>query len=109
MFVTHALVKDAEIRAFQAEEDRLKMKETLQIIASGSEVHSVVSDAQIAQLQKLSGIPLPPTQLTYHARLAPTGEGDLAFTWADKPHRVIYDLCARIELAGEALRDLDNG
>lgn len=30
-------------------------------------------------------------------RLAPGGEGPLAATWRDKPHRLIYDLCAEIE------------
>jgi hypothetical protein len=27
------------------------------------------------------------------ARMAPSGFGELASTWEDKPHRVVYDLC----------------
>lgn len=30
-------------------------------------------------------------------RLAPSGEGPLADKWRDKPHRLIYDLCALLE------------
>ena len=30
-------------------------------------------------------------------RLAPSGEGPHADTWKDKPHRLVYDLCAEIE------------
>ena len=30
-------------------------------------------------------------------RLAPSGEGEHAFTWNDKPHRLIYDLCGEVE------------
>jgi hypothetical protein len=28
--------------------------------------------------------------------VAPAGAGDLAYTWTDKPHRLIYDLIAHI-------------
>jgi hypothetical protein len=30
-------------------------------------------------------------------RNAPGGTGPLAATWADKPHRLVYDLCSEIE------------
>lgn len=30
-------------------------------------------------------------------RLAPSGEGEQAHQWKDKPHRLIYDLCNEIE------------
>lgn len=30
-------------------------------------------------------------------RLAPSGIGPHAFTWKDKPHRLVYDLCHEIE------------
>jgi hypothetical protein len=30
-------------------------------------------------------------------RRAPSGEGPLAAEWKDKPHRLIYDLCKRVE------------
>jgi hypothetical protein len=50
-----------------------------------------------AQLQKDAGIPDPVTDLTYEARLAVSGQGPLAYTWEDKPHRIVYDLCREIE------------
>ena len=34
---------------------------------------------------------------TQDYRLAPGGEGPQAATWKDKPHRLVYDLCAEIE------------
>ncbi len=34
---------------------------------------------------------------TREYRLAPSGEGPQAFNWNDKPHRLVYDLCAEIE------------
>jgi hypothetical protein len=34
-------------------------------------------------------------------RNAPSGKGPLAAEWADKPHRLIYDLCHRLELAAQ--------
>lgn len=30
-------------------------------------------------------------------RLAPSGEGPRAGEWADKPHRLVYDLCGEVE------------
>ncbi len=30
---------------------------------------------------------------TQEYRLAPSGEGEQASTWKDKPHRLVYDLC----------------
>jgi hypothetical protein len=40
-------------------------------------------------------------------RSAVNGEGPLAATWADKPHRLVYDLCGEIErlrmVAGERI------
>jgi hypothetical protein len=50
-----------------------------------------------------------PTEITYLARLAVAGEGEWAYTWTDKPHRVVYDLCRHIEEAAvraAALSDL---
>lgn len=32
-------------------------------------------------------------------RNAPSGVGPLASTWSDKPHRLLYDLCGRLEAA----------
>ena len=37
-------------------------------------------------------------------RIAPGGEGDQAFNWKDKPHRLIYDLCEEIELLQAILK-----
>jgi hypothetical protein len=34
---------------------------------------------------------------THDYRIAPGGDGPQAADWADKPHRLIYDLCAEIE------------
>ena len=44
-----------------------------------------------------SSIPHLPTQLTYDCRAAIGGNGPLAYTWQDKPHRLVYDLCREIE------------
>jgi hypothetical protein len=30
-------------------------------------------------------------------RLAPSGQGPQADQWADKPHRLVYDLCSEVE------------
>lgn len=46
-------------------------------------------------------------------RLAPSGVGPLAAEWADKPHRLIYDLVNRVKLAEaaalSAVQQLDQG
>ena len=36
-------------------------------------------------------------------RLAPSGEGSRAYDWADKPHRLVYDLCRAVEEGAAAL------
>lgn len=36
--------------------------------------------------------------------IAPNGEGPIAAQWADKPHRLVYDLCRHIVGQGELLR-----
>lgn len=43
----------------------------------------------------------PPT-VTQEYREAMSGEGELAGQWHDKPHRLVYDLCAEVD----ALRDV---
>lgn len=35
--------------------------------------------------------------VTSDYRLAPSGEGPLAYTWDDKPHRLVYDLCGEVD------------
>ena len=49
------------------------------------------------KLKMDAGIPHLPTQLTYDCRAAIGGKGPLAYTWQDKPHRLVYDLCREIE------------
>jgi len=34
---------------------------------------------------------------TQDYRLAPSGDGEQANTWKDKPHRLVYDLCSEVE------------
>lgn len=47
--------------------------------------------------QQDAGIPFPPTPLTHEFRLAIAGQGPRAYDWADKPHRLVYDLCRVLE------------
>jgi len=56
-----------------------------------------VSETELLRLKNGCEIPDMPTQMTYHLRLAPSGEGDYANEWDDKPHRLIYDACREIE------------
>jgi len=66
-----------------------------------------VEDAKLHEMQQLAGLPFPPTEATYAFRQAVNGEGDHAFDWQDKPHRLVYDLCRIIEAdaaANAALR-----
>lgn len=49
------------------------------------------------ELQKDAGLEHPPTDMTYRYRMALSGVGDMGYEWADKPHRLVYDLCAEIE------------
>ena len=58
------------------------------------------------KLKMDAGIPHLPTQLTYDCRAAIGGNGPLAYTWQDKPHRLVYDLCREIERLEGALRNL---
>lgn len=84
-------------------------EEALRIIASGNDLYGDVSEDELVRLQKDCGTYSPPTQLTYHARLAPGGKGDLAFTWSDKPHRIVFDLCDRIEVAAAYFDTTEGG
>ena len=59
--------------------------------------HGVYTDEQKAELKADAGIKTFPTDLTYECRLAPSGIGPLAYTWSDKPHRLLYDLCHEVE------------
>lgn len=55
-------------------------------------------DAKL-KMQKDADLEHPPIDFTLPFRQAMSGEGKLAFTWSDKPHRLIYDLCRYIETA----------
>ena len=52
---------------------------------------------ELLRLKNDCEIPDMPTQMTYHLRRAPGGEGDYASAWKNKPHRLIYDACREIE------------
>lgn len=52
---------------------------------------------QKMELKRLTGIPNLPTDLTYEARLAISGDGEYAYEWSDKPHRLVWRLCQRLE------------
>jgi len=56
-----------------------------------------VPQEELERLKKDCEIPHMPTQMTYHLRLAPSGEGDYGYEWKNKPHRLIYDACQEIE------------
>lgn len=53
----------------------------------------------VEKLRKDAGLEHRPTPLTYEMRLAMSGEGEWAFQWTDKPHRLIYTLCTALENA----------
>lgn len=57
-----------------------------------------------ADLQRAAGISHTPTDLTYDCRMAINGDGPRAYDWADKPHRLVYDLCSAVERLESALR-----
>lgn len=56
---------------------------------------------ELEELRERAGIIYTPTQLTYEARYAVSGEsvfdGRMAYNWEDKPHRVVHELCEHIE------------
>jgi hypothetical protein len=58
---------------------------------------TAVSQEELLRLKNDCEIPDMPTKLTYHLRRAPSGGGDLADEWNNKPHRLIYDACREIE------------
>lgn len=58
---------------------------------------------ELKKLQKDAGIPHLPTQLTYQLRRAVAGYGTLAYQWADKPHRLVYDACREIEAQADTI------
>jgi len=67
-----------------------------------------VSEEELLQLKNDCQIPDMPTQMTYHLRLAPSGEGDYAYTWKDKPHRLIYDASSEIERLNVRIGQLED-
>jgi hypothetical protein len=67
-----------------------------------------VSEDELLRLKNDCEIPDMPTQMTYHLRLAPSGEGDYAYTWKDKPHRLIYDASREIERLNVRVQQLED-
>lgn len=59
---------------------------------------------EASKLKSDAGIPHMPTALTYDCRLAVEGDGPLAYTWEDKPHRLVFSLCWELETIAAALR-----
>jgi len=64
-----------------------------------------VSQDELVKLMNDCEIPDMPTQMTYHLRLAPSGEGDYANEWDNKPHRLIYDACREIERLAAIIKE----
>jgi hypothetical protein len=56
-----------------------------------------VEPKDLLRLKADANLTNTPTALTWHARMAPSGEGTMAGDWADKPHRLVYNLCSYIE------------
>ena len=67
----------------------------------------LATTAELEALKKDAGIPHLPTQLTYEARLAISGEGPRAYDWSDKPHRIVFDLCREIEKNADRVEQLE--
>jgi hypothetical protein len=61
---------------------------------------------QKKQLQIDAGIPHLPTDLTYECRIAIAGEGERAYDWSDKPHRLVYDLSRQVEADAIRIEEL---
>jgi hypothetical protein len=51
-------------------------------------------------------MPMSQGTTTDDYRNAPSGEGPLATEWADKPHRLVYDLCGEVEALQADVRKL---
>ena len=62
---------------------------------------------QKKQLQFDAGIPHLPTDLTYECRMAISGEGERAYEWRDKPHRLVYDLSRQVEADADRIKQLE--
>ena len=62
---------------------------------------------QKKRLQIDAGIPHLPTDLTYQCRIAITGEGNRAYDWSDKPHRLVYDLSRQVEADADRIKQLE--
>ncbi len=66
-----------------------------------------VSEEELLRLKNDCEISTMPTQMTYHLRRAPSGEGDYTYEWKDKPHRLIYDASSEIERLTARNRELE--
>jgi hypothetical protein len=61
---------------------------------------------QKKQLQFDAHTPHLPTDLTYECRMAISGEGERAYEWRDKPHRLVYDLSRQVEADAVRIEEL---
>ena len=68
---------------------------------------TAVSQDELVRLKNDCRIPDMPTQMTYHLRSAMWGEGDWAYQWKDKPHRLVYDACREIERLSAIIQELE--
>jgi hypothetical protein len=66
-----------------------------------------ISPEAVAKMQADIGLPHPPTEFTYHCRLAVAGGGPRAYDWADKPHRLVFDLCREAEALAARVAELE--
>lgn len=66
-----------------------------------------IPEEELLRLKNDCEIPDMPTQMTYHLRRAPSGEGDWAYQWKDKPHRLIYDASREIERLTARVQELE--
>lgn len=48
-------------------------------------------------MKEAAGLKNLPTEFTFIMRQAIAGAGPRAYDWSDKPHRLVYDLCAALE------------
>lgn len=69
---------------------------------------TAIPQKELERLKNDCEIPDMPTKLTYHLRLAPSGEGYYADDWEDKPHRLIYDACREIERLTAIIQQMEN-
>ena len=63
------------------------------------------TEEDFKDLQLSCGTKHQATPMTYVFRLAISDEGPQAYNWSDKPHRLVYDLCSRVEELEEYIKN----